>query len=84
MTRSDDAPLGIYPPPVRRAQQTATAVYAVLAEAGAATYDELAAEVGASRRAVEQAVAELRECGVVRSRPDPQHPNRKVHEPASD
>jgi DNA-binding IscR family transcriptional regulator len=68
------------PSPVRDATSTATAVYLLLArrDEPLAT-DTIAAEVGASPRAVKSAVADLRAADVLKSRPDPDYPNRHLH-----
>lgn len=84
---SGDTSARLYPEAVREGSPTTVAVYATLQAADRAmSYAELKAEIGASRRAVKQAVYALRDAGLVESRPDtestPPVPGRKVHEPA--
>jgi DNA-binding IscR family transcriptional regulator len=68
------------PNSVRDATPTATAVYLLLVRRDEAlATDTIAAEVGASPRAVKSAVADLRAADVLTSRPDPEYPNRHLH-----
>lgn len=72
--------IGVFPEPVRDASPTVSAVFTVLVVSEEPlTYDELAEEVGASRRSVKNAIIELRDAGIVDSEPDPINPNRKRH-----
>lgn len=73
-------PTDVVPSEVRASTPTATAVYFVLRETPPLTYDELADATGMSRRAVETAVLDLRERGVVASAPNLQNPNESVHD----
>lgn len=69
------------PSPVRDATPTATAVYLLLVRRDEAlATDTIAAEVGASPRAVKSVVADLRAAGVLESNHDPEYPNRHLHE----
>jgi DNA-binding transcriptional regulator GbsR (MarR family) len=72
--------IGIFPEALRDASPTVLNVYTVLiVSEEPLTYDELAEEVGASRRSVKDAILELRDAGIVDSEPDPINPNRKRH-----
>lgn len=80
MTTHPESPeVRVFPDAVRDSTPTATAVYAVLNAAGPLTYDQIIAETGAGRTAVENAVADLRDSGIVGSKPDPNNPRRQVH-----
>ncbi|MDS0284741.1 hypothetical protein [Haloarcula onubensis] len=70
----------VFPAPVRASTPTAAAVYAVLDATGPLTYDQLVDETGAGRTAVENAVADLRDRGIIDSRPDPDDPPRQLHD----
>lgn len=70
----------MFPDAVRASTPTAAAVYAVLDAAGPLTYDQLVSETGSGRTAVENAVADLREQGIVNSLPDTDDPRRQVHD----
>jgi len=72
----------LLPPAVREnPSMTTTAVYTVLAlKGGAMSYDDLVAEIGASQRAIKDAVYDLQDAELVTSRPDPTNPHRRVHE----
>jgi DNA-binding transcriptional regulator GbsR (MarR family) len=72
--------IGIFPEALRDASPTVLNVYTVIiVSEEPLTYDELAEEVGASRRSVKDAILELRDAGIVDSEPDPINPNRKRH-----
>jgi DNA-binding MarR family transcriptional regulator len=74
-------PVGLYPTAVRELTPTAVAVYATLRSSDSPLgYDDLATEIGVSRRAVKAAIYDLRDRGLVASRPAPQTPSRRLHE----
>lgn len=78
---SSETSTRLYPEPVRQGSATATAVYAtLLAAERPLAYADLTAEIGASKRAIKQAVYDLRDAGVITSRPDPTAPSRRLHE----
>ena len=75
----------IFPDPVRGCGSTAIAIFAALEAAPEPlTYDDLATELGVSRKTVKTAVYDLRDADVVVSRPSPSTPNQKLHMFASD
>lgn len=83
MTIKPDSPSEaqpVFPKAVRDSTSTAAAVYAVLETRGPLTYGQLADETGTSRTAVENALTDLRDRGVIESGPDPDTPRRKVHD----
>jgi len=67
----------LLPDPVRQAPATATAVYLVLDRDGPLTYPALVEELGASRSAVEMAIADLQEHDLVDATPDATEPCQK-------
>ena len=67
----------LLPKAVRDAPPTATVVYLALEHAGPMTYKDLVEELGASRRAVENAIADLQAHDLVTDRPDTSQPCRK-------
>lgn len=76
----------LFPAAVREHDSTtAIAVFAALEEASRPlTYDDLATELGVSRRTVKTAVYALRDADVVVSFPSPHAPNQKLHTLATD
>jgi len=70
----------IIPPEVREGPPTMALVYLMLDRVACGlTYEELAEGTGRSKRTVKSAVGDLREAGLVISRPDHSNPRQKIH-----
>jgi len=77
--RAESGPGGLFPPAVRDGTATVVAVYVSLRDAGPLTYTELARATGASVRSVKEAIYDLRDAGLVETRPDMTTPQQGQH-----
>jgi len=66
----------LFPDDVKDATATAKVVYGALRRGGPLTTEDLVSQTGQSRRAVERALEDLTESGVIDSRPDLTDPRR--------
>jgi len=69
----------LFPPAVREGTATTVAVYVALRDAGPLTYTELARAIGTSVRTVKEAIYDLRDAGLVETRPDVTTPQQGQH-----